>query len=37
MQSIHYNYEECITNLDFTISFDLLMGPNLKGMIESGL
>ena len=30
MQSINYIYEECIiTNLNFTISFDLWKGPHL--------
>ena len=38
MQSINYNYEECITNLNFILSFDLWKGPHLDDlMIESDL
>ena len=29
MQSINYNYGECITNLDLTTSFDLWKEPHL--------
>ena len=38
MQSIDYNYEECITNLSLIICVDLWKGPHLDDMkIESSM
>ena len=37
IQSINYNYEECITNLNFTTSFDSWKLSHLDMMIESSL